>query len=197
MIVVLMQAKNPQLTQLETKYDLDTQTLTILRGGKQVSRGQLTTLIGRTMIEDFLTTYMGDEACGSVKVYETQTGQMLSDQSRPLVSLINLASIRDINRITGIKINPVRFRGNINFECSDPWLENNWIGQTLRLGTATLKVVAHVGRCVATHINPGTSKHDVNILKALQYNFGHTNCGVFAEVTQTGIVKINDVISVA
>ena len=130
----LMQAKNPKLTQLETKYDPSTQTLTILKSGKKVSSGQLTTLIGRTMIEDFLTAYMGNEARGSVKVFETQTGQMLSDQPSPFVSLINLASVRDISRITGMEINPIRFRGNINFECSDAWLENDWVGRTLRLG---------------------------------------------------------------
>jgi len=193
----LTQAKNPKLTQLETKYDPCTQRLTILRSGKKVSHGQLTTLIGRTMIENFLTAYMGDEARGRVKVFETQTGQMLSDQSAPLVSLINLASVRDISRITGMEINPIRFRGNINFECGDPWIENDWVGRTLRLGAAKLKVVAPIVRCVATHINPKTSKHDVNILKALQCNFGHTNCGVFAEVTQTGVIQVNNAISIA
>jgi uncharacterized protein YcbX len=193
----LMQAKNPKLTQLETKYDPGTQTLKIFRNGKIVSRGQLTTLIGRTTIENFLTAYMGDEARGTLKVFETQTGQMLSDQSSPLVSLINLASIRDISRITGMEINPIRFRGNINFECTDPWLENDLVGRTLKVGTAMLKVVAPVSRCVATHINPELSKSDVNILKALQCSFGHTNCGIFAEVTQTGTIQINGEICVA
>ncbi len=192
----LMQAKNPKLTQLKTKFDQSTQTLTIFKSGKRVSRGQLTTLIGRMRIEKFLTAYMDDEACGRVKIFATQTGQMLSDQSAPLISIINLASIRDIGWITGMEINPIRFRGNINFECSDPWIENNWVGRTLMLGTAKFKVVAPVGRCVATHINPKTSKHDVNILKALQHNFGHTNCGVFAEVTKTGTIQVNNKISV-
>ncbi len=193
----LMQAKNPKLTQLDTKYDLITQILTIFKGGEQVSQGKLTTLTGRMVIENFLTAYMGDDARGRVKIFETQSGQMLSDQSSPLVSLINLASVRDLSRITGIEINPIRFRGNINFECSNPWLENYWIGKTLRVGAATLKVIAPVGRCVATHINPITSKYDVNILKALQCHFGDTNCGVFAEVVQAGTIQTNDEISVA
>ena len=192
----LMQARNPKLTQLKTKYDLGTQTLTIFKNGKKVSHGQLTSLTGRMMIEDFLTAYMGDEAHGRVKIYETQTGKMLSDQSAPFVSLINLASVRDISRITGMEINPIRFRGNINLECGYPWLENHWVGKTLRLGAASLKVIAPIGRCVATHINPKTSKHDVNILRALQQNFAHTNCGVFAEITQTGPIQVNKEVSV-
>ena len=192
----LMQAKNPKLTQLETKYDHDTQTLTLLRRGKQVSRGQLSSPIGRTMIEDFLTAFMGDEARGCVKIFETQTGEMLSDQSKPFVSLINLASVRDIGRVTGMELDPIRFRGNFYFESDAPWLENNWLDKTFNLGGATLKVKAPVGRCVATHVNPETSKHDVNILKSLQSAFGHTNCGVFAEIVQTGTVQTNDVIKI-
>jgi uncharacterized protein YcbX len=114
------------------------------------------------MVEYFLTAYMGDDAQGRLKVFETQKKKMLSDQLRPLISLINLASVRDINRIMGVKTHSIRFRGNINFECSYPWLESGWVGRTLRLGAASLKVVAPVGRCVATHINPKTSKHGVN-----------------------------------
>ena len=192
----LMQAKNPSLTQLKTKYDHDTQTLTIFRRGKQVSRGQLSSTTGRTMIEDFLTTFMGDEARGRVQIFEAQTGEMLSDQSKPFVSLINLASVRDIGRVTGIELDPIRFRGNFYFESDAPWLENNWLNKTFNLGGATFKVIAPVGRCVATHVNPKTSKHDVNILKALQSAFGHTNCGVFAEIVQTGTVQTNDVIQI-
>ena len=191
----LTQAKNPKLAQLKTKYDPNTQMLTILRSGKKVSQGQLTSLIGREMIEKFFTAFMGDEAHGSVKVFETKTGEMLSDQSRAFISLINLDSLRDIDRITRMKVNPIRFRGNINFECGAPWLENNWVGRSIRMGGATLKVVAPVGRCIATHINPKTSKRDINILKVLKRNFGHTNCGVFAEVTQTGIIHINNKIT--
>jgi len=33
-------------------------------------------------------------------------------------------------------------------------------------------------------------------LKSLQSAFGHTNCGVFAEIVQTGTVQTNDVIKI-
>ena len=68
------------------------------------------------MVEYLFTAYMGDDAQGRLKVFETQKKKMLSDQLRPLISLINLASVRDISRIMGVKINSIRFRGNINFE---------------------------------------------------------------------------------
>jgi uncharacterized protein YcbX len=74
---------------------------------------------------------VGDKARGNVKVFETQTGQLLSGQSTPFISLIKLESLRDMSRITGLKINPIRFRGNISFECSKPWSENDRVGRTL------------------------------------------------------------------
>ena len=127
------------------------------------------------MFEDFLPEFMGDEARGCVKIFETQTGEMLSDQSKPFVSLINLASIRDIGGVTGMELDPIRFRGNFYFESDAPWLENNWLDKTFNLGGATFKVVAPVSRCVSTHVNPVTSKHDVNILQSLTNPYCHNN----------------------
>jgi hypothetical protein len=111
----LMQAK-PKTYSARKIYDPCIQTLTIFRGSKQVTSVQLTTIIGRTIVEYFLTAYMGDNTQRRLKVLETQEAKMLSDQARPRISLINLASVRDISRIMGVKINSIRFRGNINFE---------------------------------------------------------------------------------
>ena len=47
----LMLMRNERLAALETRFDDADQTLTILRAGKQVARGDLTTKLGRTMIE--------------------------------------------------------------------------------------------------------------------------------------------------
>lgn len=191
----LMLARNPKLAQLETRYDDATEILTVLRRGKQVTRGKLTDPIGRSLIEDFFAAFMGDEARGRPKIFEATGQDTLTDQSTPLISLINLASVRDIERVTNCPLNPIRFRGNIYFESDSPWLESKWLGQALHIGKARLKIVAPVGRCVATHVNPGTAERDVNILKALQSGFGHTNCGVFAEVTHAGRIHTGDKIT--
>src|SRR5512145_3175803 len=49
----LMLMRNERLATLETRFDDASQTLTILRAGKQVARGDLATKLGRTMIEQF------------------------------------------------------------------------------------------------------------------------------------------------
>jgi len=46
----LMLMRNERLATLETRFDDANQTLTILRAGKQVARGELATKLGRTMV---------------------------------------------------------------------------------------------------------------------------------------------------
>lgn len=188
-------ARNPKLAQLETTFDGDTDTLTIFRGGKQVTKGRLSDPIGRTMLEDFFAAFMGDEARGRPKIFKANQDNAHSDQSKPVISLINLKSIRDIERITSCELDPLRFRGNLYFESSDPWLESTWIGKTVTVGDVRLNVTEPIGRCVATHVNPASAERDVNVLKALQSGFRHTNCGVFAEVVQAGTIHVGDAIT--
>lgn len=192
----LMLARNPKLAQLSTVFDDDTETLTISRRGKQISRGKLTDPIGRALIEDFFTAFMGEEARGRPRLFEADEGHSLSDQSQPLISLINLKSVSDVERVTGSHLDPIRFRGNIYYDGAKPWEETELIGQTISIGTAALKIIAPTGRCVATHVNPETAERDVNILKALQSGFRHTDCGVFAEVVQSGRIQLGDSITV-
>ncbi|NQW00346.1 MAG: MOSC domain-containing protein [Rhodospirillales bacterium] len=191
----LMLARNPKLAQLTTEFDTATDTLTVLRRGKPVSKGKLTDPIGRTMIEDFFSAFMGEEARGRLSIFEARNGKALTDQSQPLISLINLKSVNDIGRVTGGKLEPARFRGNIYFDAPEPWQETDLIGRAVTIGDARLQVIAPIGRCMATHVNPVTAERDVNILKALQSGFHHTNCGVFAEVITGGTIRNGDKIS--
>src|SRR5438034_9340744 len=54
----LMLMRDERLATLRTKYEDETGTLTIQRDGKQVVRGQLTTPLGRNLIEQFIAAYM-------------------------------------------------------------------------------------------------------------------------------------------
>lgn len=50
-ITFLMLMRDERLAALDARFDDTTQTLTIFRAGKQVTRGDLGTRLGRTMIE--------------------------------------------------------------------------------------------------------------------------------------------------
>jgi uncharacterized protein len=184
--------KHEKLAALETEFDNQTQTLTIRRGGRQVARGNLGQSIGRTMIEEFFTAYMGEKVNGRIRVIKAADGHSLEDQSKRSVSIINLATVRDIERVAGRALDPMRFRGNFYIDTEEPWQEFNWIDQQISIGGATLKITARTGRCAATHVNPETAERDINLLKFLQQGFSHTDCGVFAEVITGGKVAVGD-----
>lgn len=188
----LMLARHARLAQLQTSFEQSTGTLTIRRGGKQVARGKITDRIGRTLIEEFFAAFMGAEAHGKPKLVEVEGTGAFSDVSTPMISLINSSSVRDLERVAGRAIDVRRFRGNIVFEGGDPWGEFGWIGRTLSIGGATLKIVDRTSRCPATSVNPDSAEIDLNVPQVLQRGFGHADCGVYAEVVGNGTVKPGD-----
>jgi len=191
----LMLQRNEKLAQLQAEFDEATDVLTILRNGKQVCRGNLTQAIGRTVIEDFFSAFMGDEARGEPKIVEAASGRTISDFDEPVLSMINLASVRDIERITGKAVDPLRFRANIYFDADDPWTEFTWTERDLAIGDARFFVKSRIDRCAATGVNPTTAERDLNVVKALQQGFGHIDCGVYLSVTKAGTISIGDPIA--
>lgn len=191
----LVLVKHEKLAALETTFDDDTGILTVQRGGKQVARGNLDDPIGRTMIESFFTAYMGDQARGQIKIAKAADGHSLEDQSSRSVSIINLATVRDMERVQGSAIDPLRFRGNLYIDGAEPWQEFEWLGKDISIGGVTLTVRERTGRCGATGVNPKTAERDMNLLKTLMAGFSHTDCGVFADVKIAGKLSVGDSIS--
>ncbi len=184
--------KHNKLAALETRFDESDNELTVLRNGKQVARGKLTDPIGRAMIEDFFAAYMGSDALGKPRLADAGEDIVFTDQKDKLISIINLASVRDLERITGKEIAPLRFRANIYLDGIAPWSEFSWIGKDIASGDVTLSVCDRTDRCGAVNVNPENGDRDENLLKALQAGFGHTDMGVFVHVTEGGDISIGD-----
>lgn len=184
--------KHEKMAKLTTRYDDATGQLSIERSGKSVAKGDITTTVGRAMIEEFFAAYMGKEARGRPKLVESEPGAMLSDVQTPLVSVINLASVKDLERVTGAAIDPVRFRGNVYLDGLEPWVEFDWVGQFITLGGVKLTITQRTSRCGATNVDPETGERDLNLPKDLQRGFGHTDMGVYAAVAKGGGIATGD-----
>ncbi|MCB2100688.1 MAG: MOSC domain-containing protein [Rhodobacterales bacterium] len=191
----LMLARNEKLAALETQYDAAEQTLTILRHGRQVARGRLTTALGRAVIEDFFSAYMKGDTRGKPTVMEAP-GHMFSDLRDKVVSLINLETLRDLERVTRQPVDPLRFRGNIIFDGHPAWREFDWVDRDITIGEVTLRGIKRIERCAATTVNPETAERDLNIPKALKMGFGHTDCGLYARVTGGGTLRLGNALTV-
>lgn len=184
--------RHEKLAKLKTKFDGDTGVLKILRGGKPVAKGNITTPVGRAMVEEFFAAFMGESAFGRPKLVEAQTNATLSDHANAVVSIINLASVKDLERVTGAAVNPLRFRGNVYLGGLEPWAEFNWVGNEITLGGATLEITERIDRCAATNVDPETAVRDLSIPKDLHRGFNHIDMGVYGKVTTAGTITAGD-----
>jgi hypothetical protein len=127
-----------------------------------------------------------------------RAGRAMTDSDYPSVSIISLASCRDLGARMGLPpLDARRFRGNLVIDGAAAWAEFEWIGRHLRLGGAVLEVVERIERCRATTANPATGEIDADTLGALQAQFGHQDFGIFARVVEGGRIAPGDRIAVA
>lgn len=185
-------ARNEKLAALETRFDAATDTLSIWRRGKRVVGGRLTDPVGRAMIEDFFSAYMGKDIPGKPRLVEAPAGHMFSDHRDRVVSFINLASVRELERLAGRPLDPDRFRGNVLFDGGRPWEEFGWVDKEIRVGGARLHVTKRIERCPATSVNPLSGERDLNIPLLLKQSLGHADFGVYGRVEEGGRVAVGD-----
>jgi uncharacterized protein YcbX len=192
----LMLMRNERLAALRADYDDESRTLSIHWQGGEAARGDLRTAEGRAKIERFFTRYCGDELRGPPKVLCGESGSgpphSFSDVAKKVVSIINLGSLAELENLAGAPVHPLRFRGNIYVEGWPAWQELELVGRTLRIGGASVKIVKRIVRCAATEVDPDSGIRDLGIPRLLMQNFGHADCGVYAEVLSAGDVAVGD-----
>jgi uncharacterized protein len=194
-ITFLMLMRDERLATLRTSFDDATETLTIMRDGRQVARGKLDTPLGRQMIEQFFAAYMKDELRGAPRVVSAE-GHSFSDVAAKCVHIVNLATVRDLERVAGRAIDPLRFRANLYVDGIAPWAEFGWLDKTISIGAARLDVFTRTERCNATNVDPSTAKRDMAIPALLTRNFGHTDVGIYAKVATAGQVQVGASVTV-
>lgn len=193
----LMLMRDERLAALATHYDETTGLLTVSRAGKPVVRGNLDDPPGRQVLEQFFAAFMGTKLRGSPRIVHAP-GHSISDVAAKVVSIINLASLRDLERVTGRPVDPLRFRANIYVDGVAAWSEFDWVGRTLAAGhSARLEGFSRIRRCAATNVNPATAQRDMQIPRTLMSAFGHGDCGIYATVTTPGTIAIGDVLEPA
>ncbi|WP_043604225.1 MULTISPECIES: MOSC domain-containing protein [Protofrankia] len=198
----LMLAKNAELARVASRYDAATGLLTL-----DHPVGKLTADLGnardRTAVEDYFATLLADTlhgdrprlVAGSDSHRFTDASIVSADMMRA-ISIINLASVRDIADRLGTDVHHLRFRANIYVDDVDAWSELDWVGHEIDLGGVRAKALVPTGRCAATTVNPRTGERDIRIPKELQAHYGHINCGVYAAVRSDGTIRIGDQVTV-
>ncbi len=197
----LMLMRDEKLAELRTRFEEQSGRLTIERAGRTLLDVLITDPAGRRLIGEFFAEFLRDTVAGTPKVVEA-SGHTFSDaKQKPnsttykYVSIVNLASIRALEEVVRVPLDPIRFRANLYIDGAPAWTEFDWVDSMLTVGGAQLHVVSRISRCAATAVNPETAERDINIPALLQKAFGHGHMGVYAEVTEGGEIVNGDLVA--
>ncbi|PWC36409.1 MOSC domain-containing protein [Azospirillum sp. TSO35-2] len=194
--------RTEKLAALQTEFDEATRTLVVRRGGRQVSRGRLDQPMGRTLLEQFFAAYLAGivpgmprfiEATGGEATGSGATGGSFGDSEEPSVTLLNLASLRDVEeRIAKQPVDPRRLRANLLIDGLDAWAERAWVGRTLTIGGAKLEVVEALDCCPGHDVNPDTGIADLSLPTIMERGYGHSQIRLRARVVTGGRIAQGD-----
>ncbi len=121
--------------------------------------------------------------------YESPPGTYFDAFPLLIMSSSALQSMTEVNdSIFDVR----RFRPNLLVETDQPGFpENDWVGRTVRLGGATLKVEMQCPRCIMTTHGFNDLPRDPKVMRALvQANNG--DLGVYASVLTPGKTSVGD-----
>ena len=184
--------RNARLARLRSSYDHEASTLTVDLEGETALSVVLSSAEGRAEAERWFTDFMGEELNGPLKVLPAPGRHTFSDTSKGVLSLINLASVSGVEDIVGAAVDPLRFRGNLDFSGFGAFEELDWLGREIAIGDVRFRVVQRTVRCAATEVDPQTAARDLAIPKSLMKSLGHADCGVYAEPLTAGTISVGD-----
>ena len=188
-----MLAHTAELAKLQTTLDSDTGMMRIGVAGQTVFAGNVLSASERSVAESAINAVIKD-ARGALQMVDA-ADIALTDMQQPYISIINLASLRDLADKIGQPVDVIRFRGNIILDGLAPWAEFDWVGKTIRIGSVAMMVSKCIERCAATAVNPITAQRDLDVPTLLRQHYGHIDCGVFAEVSVGGEIHVGDAIA--
>ncbi|WP_346434384.1 MOSC domain-containing protein, partial [Candidatus Protofrankia californiensis] len=194
----LMLAKDEELARVVSRYDVASGLLTL-----EHPAGRLIADLGsaqdRAAVEDYFATLLADTLEGDrPRLVTGSDGHRFTDvavvstEMMRAVSIINMASVRDLQERLGTHVHHLRFRANIYVDDVDAWSELDWVGREIHLGKVRAEVLVPTARCAATTVNPRTGERDIRIPKELQAHYGHINCGVYVAIRSDGMIRTGD-----
>lgn len=86
-----------------------------------------------------------------------------------------------------------RLRPNVLIDGADGREEADWVGSTLRVGSARLAITKRCERCVMTTFDPDTIEQDAGVLKRINRDFDRL-FGLHCEVLDPGEARRGDAI---
>ena len=124
--------------------------------------------------------------------WDLPTGSFFDSSSLHVLTTASLEHLRGLVPESDFHVS--RFRPNIVIEPvarSRGFVENDWVGGTLRIGGARLRVTKPCMRCVMVTLPVGELPKDAGVLRAA-FDHNEGNVGVKCEVERPGAVRVGD-----
>jgi MOSC domain-containing protein len=196
----IMLMRDEELAHLRTSFDPQNSVLTIIEADQVRLAASLSDPEGCRRIAGFFEDFLGDTVPRPLRVVEAPGHAFADAWPKPnaatdkYVSLINLASVRDLEGKIGRTVEPIRFRANVYFDGLPAWQEQEWVvpESTITIGGARLRVIAPITRCPATDVNPETAERDIPMVAELMRHYAHNIMGIYAEVVGAGDIALGD-----
>jgi uncharacterized protein YcbX len=189
-----MLARDARLAALQTRLDPDTKRFTLHAAGRLELECDLGNPAGQEAAVDYFVKLFGlppqsRPMLAYAAPHRFTDVSVTSAQMMNAISLINLASVRQLGERIGAEVDPLRFRANVYFDGWPPFSELERVGQEFRIGVLRLRVLKRTQRCAATEVNPRTAERDLRIPQLLMQHYGHADMGVYAEVLEGGTLE--------
>src|SRR5262249_43997046 len=189
----IMLMRDTELARVTCRMDVAAGTVALGTPGRQACVARFETAEGREQLDAYVNAALGTRREGPARWVEAGDVSF-TDVPQNCLSVINLASIRDVEGRMGVTLDPLRFRANVYLAGAPAWAELTWVGRDIRIGEVMLHVAARIPRCAATAVNPATGERDVNVVKGLRAQYGHHDMGVYAEVKRGGCMRVGDAV---
>lgn len=186
----------PELATFKCQLKDDNQTLVVSNSNSEpvtAIAGHSDTFAAANLL---LASHFGDGPHGTPRLVEQKHGCGNWDFADTPISIINLATLRQISKAADRPLERERFRGNLYIDGLEPWEEFSWPGSRIKVGGAELNVLRPIKRCAMTSTEPGTGRREVDVPAAMVDSFGHHFCGVYCQVVASGDIARSDSIEI-
>ncbi|MEA2357768.1 MAG: uncharacterized protein QOI62_1028 [Solirubrobacteraceae bacterium] len=143
---------------------------------------------------DVVDAALAEALGGGVRVIKQNRGVF---DAMPL-SLITTQTVEHVAARVGLGLGPERFRPNLVVEAEggEPFAEEEWIGATLRIGGAAMRLDQRDSRCVVVNVDPATLERNPAVLRTIAQERG--SClGVYGSTVRPGRVAVGDPVELA
>tara|TARA_B100000212_G_scaffold227163_1_gene172483 strand:+ start:4389 stop:5168 length:780 start_codon:yes stop_codon:yes gene_type:complete len=113
-----------------------------------------------------------------------------------VVSLINLASLKEFEARSGLKIDHERFRANIVIDGLSPMRELDLAKKKIKVGSVIFDKFCNTPRCKATNFPYRSKILDINLPRMLNEIYNHIDFGIYLKPLTSGQIFLNDTMSI-